>query len=66
MKVYNKWISLFMAIIYLVVGIVLVFTNWFLRENNKYINFTLGIFIIIYGIFRGFRSYRSFYDDNKE
>jgi hypothetical protein len=66
MNFYKKWISVFMAFLYIVVGAILISTDWFVNGNNKWMNIALGALICFYGLFRGFRSYQAFKDDKNE
>ena len=66
MGFYKKWISVFMALIYLMIGTMLIFGDWNLRGGNKIFNFAFGTLILLYGCFRGFRSYQAFNDDKNE
>jgi hypothetical protein len=58
-NIYSKYFGLLMMVVYMVVGLLLIFSENFLDFLNKTTKFVLGIILIGYGIFRAYRALRT-------
>ncbi|MFN3848981.1 MAG: hypothetical protein ACK4NY_06115 [Spirosomataceae bacterium] len=50
------------ALVYIICGYFVIKLKWFMTNLDEYIAYSLGILLIVYGIYRGFRTYQNLKD----
>lgn len=59
-----QYFGFLMVIFYLVLGFLFIFSNVLFPELNRYVKIVFGAILVIYGIFRAFRAFKSLNHDN--
>ncbi len=66
LAVFAKYLAAFMALIYVVAGILLLFkADMFFNMPNWY-SVPLGLILTLYGAFRGYRVYKKYFETQHE
>lgn len=58
LKCISRYFGFFMVFVYLTLGVFMVTSDFFLNTMNKLQKNSIGIILIIYGIFRAYRIYK--------
>ena len=64
--IYTRYFGFFMVAVYLCVGIIVIIKRHVLGYLNDDACLILGILMIGYGIFRGYRAFRTAKDENAD
>jgi hypothetical protein len=59
-----KYFGLFMVIFYLILGFLFIFSDGFFPELNRNARIIFGVILVLYGIFRASRAFKSLNHDN--
>jgi cytochrome c biogenesis protein CcdA len=59
-----QYFGFLMVIFYLVLGFLFIFSTKFFPELNRIARLIFGVILVIYGIFRAFRAFKSLSHDN--
>jgi hypothetical protein len=61
MNAVPKYFALFMSLIYLMLGAVMLADSPFFHNVSRKYTIVLGILMIVYGLFRGYRTYQKYF-----
>lgn len=62
-KMLKMFLHLFMALIYVAVGVLTITYNWFAIELEQPVAIILGVLLISYGSFRAYRGYKNYIEE---
>lgn len=51
----KKMIHVIMGLIYILIGASVIYRKWFITELNTLVSYSLGLLLILYGLFRIYR-----------
>jgi uncharacterized membrane protein HdeD (DUF308 family) len=60
----KRYFDFFMVMIYIVLGIIIIFSKEFFSVQNQTTKLIFGCILIIYGIFRAYRAIKGLNHDN--
>jgi hypothetical protein len=59
-----QYFGFFMVIFYLVLGLIFIFSTNFFPDLNRNAKIIFGAILMIYGIFRAYRAFKSLHHEN--
>jgi len=65
MESVTKYFALFMSLIYLMLGAVMLAGSPFFSNIPRKYTLAMGVLMIIYGLFRGYRTYQKYFSGNE-
>ncbi len=65
MEAVTKYFALFMSLIYLMLGAVMIGGSPFFSNIPRKYTLIMGVIMVVYGLFRGYRTYQKYFSSNE-